>query len=62
MNLRFNRDTWRLEHICDNLECSINVLPLMIVDNEIYRYLPSIVVSTIDKVAMLGTSNDFKML
>lgn len=38
------------------------VLPLMIVDNEIYRYLPSIVVSTIDKMAMLGTSNDFKML
>lgn len=34
----------------------------MIVDNEIYRYLPSIVVSTIDKMAMLGTSNDFKML
>ena len=30
--------------------------------NEIYRYLPSVVVSTIDKMAMLGTSNDFKML
>lgn len=62
VNLRFNRDTWRLEHVCDNPECSISVLPLMIVDNEIYRYLPSIVVSTIDKMAMLGTSNDFKML
>lgn len=62
VNLRFNRDTWRLEHVCDNPECPIMVLPLMIVDNEIYRYLPSIVVSTIDKMAMLGTSNDFKML
>ena len=62
VNLRFNRDTWRLEHVCDNPECPITVLPLMIVDNEIYRYLPSIVVSTIDKMAMLGTSNDFKML
>lgn len=62
VNLRFNKDAWRLEHICDNPECSIDVLPLIIVDNEIYRYLPSIVVSTIDKMAMLGTSNDFKML
>ena len=62
VNLRFNRDTWRLEHVCDNPECPIMVLPLMIVDNEIYRYLPSIVVSTIDKMAMLGTRNDFKML
>jgi len=62
VNLRFNRDTWRLEHVCDNEECPISVLPLMIVDNEIYRCLPSIVVSTIDKMAMLGTSNDFKML
>lgn len=51
-----------MEHVCDNPECPIDVLPLMIVDNEIYRYLPSIVVSTIDKMAMLGTSNDFKML
>lgn len=62
VNLRFNRETWRLEHVCDNPECPVEVLPLMIVDNEIYRYLPSIVVSTIDKMAMLGTSNDFKML
>lgn len=62
INLRFNKDTWRLEHVCDNPECPVDVLPLMIADNEIYRYLPSIVVSTIDKMAMLGTSNDFKML
>jgi hypothetical protein len=34
----------------------------MIVDSEIYRYLPSVVVSTIDKMAMLGTTNEFKML
>ncbi len=62
VNLRFNSDTWKLEHICDNPHCPIGVLPLLIVDSEIYRYLPSIVVSTIDKMAMLGTSNDFKML
>ena len=62
VNLRFNKDTWKLEHVCDNPECPIAVLPLLIVDNEIYRYLPSLVVSTVDKMAMLGTTNDFRML
>lgn len=62
VNVRFNKEYWKLEHICDNPECDINVLPLLIVDSEIYRYLPSIVVSTIDKMAMLGTTNEFKML
>lgn len=62
VNVRFNLDTWKLEHICDNPECKIGVFPLLIVDSEIYRYLPSIVVSTIDKMAMLGTSNEFRTL
>lgn len=62
VNLRFNKETWKLEHICNNPECPVEVLPLLIVDNEIYRYLPSIIVSTVDKMAMLGTSNDFRML
>ncbi len=62
LNVRFNKETWKLEHVCDNPDCRINVLPLLIVDSEIYRYLPSIVVSTVDKMAMLGTSNDFRTL
>ncbi len=62
INIRFNQEGWRLEHICDNPECQIHALPLYIVDNEIYRYLPSVVVSTIDKMAMVGTTDEFKML
>lgn len=62
VNLRFNKDNWRLEHVCDNPDCPITVLPLLIVDNEIYRYLPSLIVSTVDKMAMLGTTNEFRML
>lgn len=62
VNLRFNKDTWKLEHVCDNPDCPIGALPLLIVDNEVYRYLPSIVVSTVDKMAMLGTTNEFRML
>lgn len=62
VSMRFNRDNWKLEHYCTNPECKIDDLPLFIVDNEIYRYLPTIVVSTIDKMAMLGTTNEFRML
>lgn len=62
VGVRFNRDNWKLEHYCKNPECRIDALPLLIVDSEIYRYMPSIVVSTIDKMAMLGTTNDFKLL
>lgn len=62
VHVRFNKDRWKLEHICTNSECSAGVLPILIVDSEIYRYLPSIVVSTIDKMAMVGISNEFKSL
>lgn len=62
IEMRFNKKSWKLEHYCGNPECEVEELPLLIVDNEIYRYLPSIVVSTIDKMAMLGTTNEFKML
>ncbi|BCJ97575.1 DEAD/DEAH box helicase family protein [Anaerocolumna chitinilytica] len=62
VNVKFNTERWMLEHVCDNLKCSMNVLPILIVDSEIYRYLPSIIVCTIDKMAMVGISNEFKML
>lgn len=62
VSMRFNKANWKLEHYCANEECKIDELPLLIVDSEIYRYMPSIVVSTIDKMAMLGTTNEFKML
>lgn len=62
VNVRFNRELWTLEHICDNPDCPTHTLPLFIVDSEIYRYLPSIVVSVVDKMALLGTTNEFRML
>lgn len=58
----FDHDEWRLKHVCTNPSCSVDVLPLMIIDNEIYRYLPALVVSTVDKMAAMGFSEDFKQL
>lgn len=62
INVRFNRESWRLEHVCDNSRCEVHALPLYIVDSEIYRYLPSVIVSTIDKMAMVGLTEEFKSL
>ncbi len=62
VTIRFNSDKWALEHVCTNDGCELNTLPIYIVDNEIYRFLPTVIVSTVDKMAMSGTTNEFKML
>lgn len=61
VHLKFDEDTYRLIHFCDNPECSSNgVLPIYIVDKEIYRYLPSAIISTVDKLAILGNNRSFR--
>lgn len=62
VQVRFDKNDWRLKHLCTNKDCTIDDLPLLIVDNELYRHMPSVIVSTIDKMAMLGTTNEFKQL
>ena len=53
--------TIRLLHRCTNPGCG-RVLPLHIVDTEIYRYLPAVVVGTLDKLANIGLSDQFGAL
>lgn len=49
-----------LRHICGNSECvSQGVIPLYMVDNDIYRYLPSVIISTVDKMTALGFNSNF---
>ncbi len=49
-----------LKHICGNPECvSRGVIPLYIVDNDIYRYLPSVIISTVDKITAIGFNSNF---
>lgn len=62
VHVEFDADLWKLKHVCGNPDCQVDNLPIYIVDNEIYRYLPSLVVSTVDKMAALGISDDFKLL
>ena len=61
VHLKFDEDTYRLVHYCDNAECeSKGVLPIYMVDYEIYRYLPSAIISTVDKLAILGNNPSFR--
>ncbi len=46
----------RINHVCSNAVCKFpkGKIPVYVVDNEIYRYLPSVLVGTIDKLASVG--------
>ncbi len=54
----------RLIHRCANANCAFpdGRIPIYIVDNEIYRYLPSVIVGTIDKLAGLGNQRKFSLI
>ncbi|MCS5421727.1 MULTISPECIES: DEAD/DEAH box helicase family protein [Psychrilyobacter] len=57
----FDKENWRLKHICTTKNChSEGELPIYIVDREIFRYLPSVIVSTIDKIASIGIQSNFR--
>ena len=61
VHLKFAEDSYRLIHYCANAECPSNgVLPIYMVDYEIYRYLPSAIISTVDKLAILGNNPSFR--
>lgn len=61
LHLTFDEESYRLIHYCDNPTCpSGKKLPLYIVDSEIYRYLPSAIISTVDKLAILGNNPNFR--
>ena len=52
----FNRRDWRLEHRCTASDCPWGGggLPFYIVDYEIFRFLPTVVVGTLDKAALIS--------
>lgn len=54
----------RVLHKCANPRCGFpnGIVPVYIVDNEIYRYLPCVVVGTIDKLAGLGNQRKLSMV
>ena len=52
-----------LQHVCRNQDCpSQGPLPLYMVDDDIYRYLPSVIISTVDKMSAIGFNSRFHNL
>lgn len=52
----FDRIFWRLNHSCTNEGCFTKgqPLPIHVVDDEIWRFLPTIVIGTLDKAANIS--------
>lgn len=56
LRMRFDRKRWKLEHHCTNASCpwGNGPLPIYVVDQEVFRFLPTVVVGTLDKAASIG--------
>jgi helicase-like protein len=56
LTMRFDRRRWALDHHCGAEGCpwGDKPLPFRVVDAEIYRFLPTVVIGTLDKAASLG--------
>jgi len=56
LEMRFDRRHWLLQHCCPHGDCPWpeDGLPFYVVDEEIYRLLPSVVVGTLDKAASVS--------
>jgi hypothetical protein len=54
--MTFDRRLWKLEHRreTDNCPWPERALPFYVVDHEIYRFLPTVVVGTLDKAASIS--------
>jgi hypothetical protein len=50
-----------IEHRCTNTKCSGSAerLPVYVTDQDIYRFVPTVIVSTVDKLALLGQNYRF---
>ncbi|MEV4705731.1 helicase-related protein [Actinoplanes sp. NPDC049316] len=56
LTMKFDRQRWKLEHHCMNPQCpwGQRALPMYIVDQEVFRFLPTVVVGTLDKAASIS--------
>lgn len=57
-----DRERGRIIHQCTNDDCGEDELPIYITDREVYRYSPTFVVSTIDKISIIGMQRRMRTL
>ena len=56
MKLHADRNEVRLRHVCQTCD---EALPVVISDDEVYRYLPAVLVCTVDKLAHVARAHQF---
>lgn len=64
VSVDFDEERVQIIHRCSNRNCNFSngVIPVYVIDNEIYRYLPSVVVGTIDKLAGIGNQRKLSLV
>ncbi len=64
VSVEFDETRVRIVHKCHNSKCAFpnGNIPVYVIDNEIYRNLPSVVVGTIDKLAGIGNERKFSLV
>jgi hypothetical protein len=61
VKLGYDPERRLVQHVCANAACpgGRRELPIYIVDDDIYRYLPTVIVATVDKLASMGHNYRF---
>jgi hypothetical protein len=64
VRIDFDATAVRILHRCLQQGCRFphGILPVFVVDNEVYRFLPAVIVGTIDKLAGLGNQRKVSLL
>lgn len=63
VHIVYDEERHTLFHECRNTNCSSGGrLPLYMVDEDIYRYIPSVMISTVDKMTAVGCNSRFHNL
>lgn len=61
--VKFDSKRNTVVHYCDNKSCDWTIkheiMPIYIADDDLYKYLPSVIISTVDKVAVFGMQKNF---
>ena len=61
--MNFDEPSWTMQHVCTSPGCpAAGALDVYVIDDDIYRRTPSVLVGTVDKLAQLGMQKQFATL
>jgi hypothetical protein len=62
VDVEFDPEANKVYHVCEAEDCSLGRLPLYVVDHDIYREVPSVLLGTLDKISIAGSNPRFANL